>query len=438
MIKITETAKYFFEQNWNFGEYFQMLKTRFLHAHDMFAREFGSNGDWLFWGFLFFLVLIALIYIKSLKEMFGLGKNSAENDEAYEEDVDYDDYEYIVSEKSAMIASNDSAYSRQQKMERKFTKRRNNAKIRELAELEKDEELSQAIIANSAAETEKNETDTENYAVYDAVEDLKIPTKKYVLPDMVGLIICLLGRKVTDNKIAQTLYFLLQDANVRDEIFQMIRAIKDFIGYCNAGRFDSLKGRDTYPDSTVALYHWANGDSNDCLELLEAVLASQIAAAQSMAEISKNLTYALAADYACTLGTIGSYNNYELATNSFELATEMAPHSINALNLCANMYRKDGNHAKAKDMYLKVLEMADGITYPEQKANAGWWLAKYYKEQGNTNKSIELENEANSFYSKCGLNEELTPQEKEVLDIIESTKDTTLAKYIKQLLNITD
>ena len=116
----------------------------------------------------------------------------------------------------------------------------------------------------------------------------------------------------------------------------------------------------------------------------------------------------------------------------------MAPHSINALNLCANMYRKDGNHAKAKDMYLKVLEMADGITYPEQKANAGWWLAKYYKEQGNTNKSIELENEANSFYSKCGLNEELTPQEKEVLDIIESTKDTTLAKYIKQLLNITD
>ena len=118
MIKITETAKYFFDQNWNFGEYFQMLKTRFLHTHDMFAKEFGSNGEWLFWGFLFFLVLIAFIYIKSLKEMFYFEKNAAEDNESYEDDVDYDDYEYIVSGGGAMITSSDSAYNRQQKMER--------------------------------------------------------------------------------------------------------------------------------------------------------------------------------------------------------------------------------------------------------------------------------------------------------------------------------
>lgn len=413
-------------QNSSFGEYFNMLKTRFFHAHNMFVQELGSNGNWLFWGFVIFLVLIVTIYIKSLKDMFwGAAKKIAISDD-------------LVTIKNAIDSGKKHSFENQKKMQQKYKVREQRATYhKELAKIEKDEELSKAILSSAAAvhqqQIEQDELPQEPSNIY-TFDDAALYAKNYKLQDMTGLIICLLGRNVSEKKIVQAIYGRVNNDALPDEVIEFVHAIKDFIGYCKTGKFDVLSQDGEYASCAKALYDWAEGNSQECLELLEGLLAKQIADAQNMAKISKDLAYSSASDYACTLGEIASFDNYELALNSFELAIDMTPNSVNAWNLCANMYKKDGNHAKAKEAYLKVLELADGVIYPAQKANANLNLAQYYRSQSNVFKADELEKYAQDFYKEYGLNSELSPQETEVFEIIESTLETSLKKYIEILL----
>ena len=66
---LTDIKKSFFFDDWDIGGYFDMISDRFWFFHDIFLREYGAKGDWIFWGLIFFLGAIICIYIKLLADI---------------------------------------------------------------------------------------------------------------------------------------------------------------------------------------------------------------------------------------------------------------------------------------------------------------------------------------------------------------------------------
>ena len=254
------------------------------------------------------------------------------------------------------------------------------------------------------------------------------------LDQLVGVIINMLAHQVSDKKIAQTVYFLNKGADDPEEIMQLVRSIKNFIGYCNTGKFAQLPKSLSLPDCYDAVYSLALGDNKSCMELMEALLNAQVGVAQRQKGLSKELSYALAADYACTMGTLANLNNYELAINSFELALDLAPKNVNALSRAADLYLQDNNSAKAAEIYQQVLNLADNVIYPEQKANANVKLAQYYKTSGKMFKADEMEKEGRKFFDESGIRNPLSDAEKKTLQILLAEQNEKLGEYIKNLL----
>ena len=123
-----------------------------------------------------------------------------------------------------------------------------------------------------------------------------------------------------------------------------------------------------------------------------------------------------------------------LAINSFELALDLAPKSVNALSRAADLYLQDNNSAKAAEIYQQVLNLADNVIYPEQKANANVKLAQYYKTSGKMFKADEMEKEGRKFFDESGIRNPLSDAEKKTLQILLAEQNEKLGEYIKNLL----
>ncbi len=450
MWKITDISKSFFFEDWNFSSYYDMLRDRFWHFHDIFMREYGTMGNWIFYGMIFFLSVIICVYIKllvdALRKSDKLSEQEAEEiEEEYltqepEIDEQYQNQVIVQEAENTMNADDETENQsedesdenfekineEQEEMEKKLSKEIvQTSKISDDYLNLKDVLYKQSKSNNESKDSEKKETQKKKELTEADVWELWQTT---------GVIVNMLAHNVSDKKIAQTVYFLNKGVDDAEEIIQLVKAIKSFVGYCNTAKFDQLPGRENLPLCSEALYELAVGDNSDCMELMESLLNVQVAIAQRQKGLSKDLSYALAADYACTMGTLANLNNYELAINSFELAAELAPKNVNALSRCADLYLQDNNVAKAAQVYQQVLNLADDVIYPEQKANANLKMAQYLKSSGKMFKADELEKEGRKFFDEYGIRNPLTDKEKETLKILLDGQMEKMREYVKNLL----
>ena len=453
MWKMTEISKSFFLEDWDIGSYFDMLKERFWNLRGIFLREYGSAGDWFFWGLLFFLGVIFCIYIKSLSDMLKKSDEALneeieqENEEYTQELEEYEDSEetqteYENDEKNdgtsaeVMVINDDGDYSLPESQQTDIDEEEEMEK-RLSAEIVKTSKISDDYLNLKDVLYKQSKANSEGKTIsFDKAGQQEKPDtdKVWDLDQLVGVIINMLAHQVSDKKIAQTVYFLNKGADDPEEIMQLVRSIKNFIGYCNTGKFAQLPKSLSLPDCYDAVYSLALGDNKSCMELMEALLNAQVGVAQRQKGLSKELSYALAADYACTMGTLANLNNYELAINSFELALDLAPKNVNALSRAADLYLQDNNSAKAAEIYQQVLNLADNVIYPEQKANANVKLAQYYKTSGKMFKADEMEKEGRKFFDESGIRNPLSDAEKKTLQILLAEQNEKLGEYIKNLL----
>ena len=453
MWKMTEISKSFFLEDWDIGSYFDMLKERFWGLRDIFLREYGSAGDWFFWGLFFFLGVILCIYIKSLSDMLkksdeALNEEIEQENEEYTQDLEeYEDNdetqtEYENDEKNdgtgaeVMVINDDGDYSLSESQQTDIDEEEEMEK-RLSAEIVKTSKISDDYLNLKDVLYKQSKANSEGKTIsFDKAGQQEKPDTDNVwdLDQLVGVIINMLAHQVSDKKIAQTVYFLNKGADDPEEIMQLVRSIKNFIGYCNTGKFAQLPKHLSLPDCYDAVYSLALGDNKACMELMEALLNAQVAVAQRQKGLSKELSYALAADYACTMGTLANLNNYELAINSFELALDLAPKNVNALSRAADLYLQDNNSAKAAEIYQQVLNLADDVIYPEQKANANVKLAQYYKNSGKMFKADEMEKDGRKFFDASGIRNPLSDAEKKTLQILLAEQNDKLGEYIKNLL----
>lgn len=453
MWNIKDISESFVGESWDFGGYFEMISDRFWSLHGIFLREYGSAGNWIFWGFLFFLCVILFIYIKLLfggiKKSDEVLNQEIEEEECYEsaQDEVYSQQEEQNFSEQEMVDETTTPVYDQDVVEQNIPNFNQEIDNIDEEQIEMEKKLSAEIVQTSKVSDDylnlrnvlykqsKNNAEKESAEIVKQSE----PTTENDVWDLnqtVGVIINMLAHNVSDKKIAQSVYFLNKGVDDEEEIIQLIKATKSFISYCNTGKFDQLPGRENLPLCSDALYSLANGDNNRCMELMEALMNTQVALAQRQKGLSKELSYALAAEYACTTGTLANLSNYELAINSFELALDLAPKNVNALSRCADLYLQDNNSAKASETYQMVLNLADDVIYPEQKANANLKLAQYYRNSGKMFKADEMERDGRKFFEEYGIKNPLSDKEKETLQILLSDQNQKMPDYVKTVLKM--
>lgn len=475
MIKISEISNSFLFEDWELGKYFGMLYDRFFHVHGIFLREFGASGNWIFGGLIFFLCAIVFIYIKLLVDMLKKSDEVLEEEIEEEEEAEAEEEYEEYSEQTPQTEEYPEEVSQTEEYQEEAESTEETAEYdygEPLGEEESDEQ-NQGVAENTPkfTQTDKEQEEMEKELSADIVRTSKISddylnlrdvlykqskqnngekvadSKKnnaakavlssdavWDLEHLAGVIVNMLSRKVSDKKIAQSAYYLNKGAEEAEEIIQLVKAIKSFVGYCNTGKFSQLPSRESLPSCEDALYALAFGDNDPSMELMGALLNTQVVLAQRQKGLSKELSYALAADYACTLGTLANIDNYELAINSFELATELAPKNVNALSRCADMYWQDHNEAKAATVYQQVLSIADDVIYPEQKANANMKLAQYFRASGKMFKADEMEKDGRKFFDEYGVKNQLSEMEKKTLSVILDKQNENMSEYVKDLL----
>lgn len=455
MRNVSDISKSFFGEDWDIDGYFEMLSGRFWRLHNVFLREYGAMGDWIFWGLIFFLSAIFCIYLKLLFEVL------KKSDEVLKQEIEEEYYETepiemsqedenlapeeIIGEEPEIEYQSENIEQNIPNINQDIISIDDDDQTKERIEMEK--KLSTEIVQTSKVSDDylnlrnvlykqsKNNSEQKINAEIQPVEPT-INDDVWNLDQTIGVIINMMAHNVSDKKIAQSIYFLNKGIDDAEDIIQLVKSVKNFIAYCNTGKFEQLPGRENLPLCSDALYALANGDNNRCMELMEALLNTQVALAQRQKGLSKELSYALAADYACTTGTLANLSNYELAINSFELALDLAPKNVNALSRCADLYLQDNNAAKAAETYQQVLNLADDVIYPEQKANANLKLAQYYKNSGKMFKADEMERDGRKFYDDYGIKIPLSDKEKETLKVLLSDQVQKMPDYIKTVLKM--
>lgn len=450
MFNISNISKSFFLQDWDISGYFAMLSDRFWRLHSIFLREYGESGNWIFWGLIFFLCVIFCVYGKLLFEAL------KKSDEVLNQEIEEEYYEDAQEEELENEKLLPTPEIIEKEPEVNYEEENNEQNIPNLnqeiinideEQIEMEKKLSAEIVQTSKVSDDylnlrnvlyKQSKDNNEKSKAAEKPEVEVISENNVweLDQTIGVIVNMCAHNVSDKKIAQSIYFLNKGVDDVEEIIQLVRAVKNFIAYCNTGKFDQLPGRENLPLCSDALYALAFGDNNRCMELMEALMNTQVALAQRQKGLSKELAYALAADYACTTGTLANLSNYELAINSFELALDLAPKNVNALSRCADLYLQDNNAAKAAETYQQVLNLADDVIYPEQKANANLKLAQYYRNSGKMFKADEMEREGRKFFEEYGIKSPLSDKEKETLKILISEQDKKMPDYIKAVLKM--
>ena len=445
---------------WNLQSFVALLSSKYEKIVSSVNHEFGPNGMYILLLFALFITLIIIIYVKVVLDTF----RSSPRDNVSQQEKTPAEMFYVrdrvpvetelppIDERIGDVNENEKP-----RLTRKMPKQANNKKE---SLKEKDKELSESLLKKTANETNdllkdklkqqskpknsKNKKQQDNSFDWqknneqktDNIRDnLSYKQPAESIDELICLIINMLGRDITEEKIAQIIYCRNQGQRSEEDILQIIKSVKDFIGLCNSGKFDLLENRDDLPRNNEALYAWAKGDNAPCLILMEALLNKQVAQADRQTGSLKELAYSQAANYACLLGNIASTDDVELAQNSFELAIELSPKSVNAWSRLGDLYMYTDNREQAIDAYQTVLNIADDNLYAEQIANASRHLAEQYKRQGILNKAEELHIASQKFYQEYGIRNALTNQENIAFEIIADKQFDNLQSSIIKLLN---
>ena len=432
------------------------LVARYERIHDAVVDEFGINGLYILAAFVFFLILIIFIYVKSVIDTFRTSRVLEETNEENE------GLFYTYGEDGA--DSEDSINERE--------KQHNDMAIKalqeEYADFSSEEALSRSLLAKSAVSDDilnvsrdynelkdkmsrhaKQSQTLWNYANVPH-QDTKITEddnlaeriplneeqrKKRDIHNLITVILDLLGRKVSVSKIAQVVFFYNQEKYSEQEIIQIIQTIRDFIGLCNAGHFDVLPQTEKMPTGKEAVYAWAHGDTTPCLTLLQAYLNMLMSQSGQEQGLMKDMTYAQAANCACIMGNIARLTDADLAHNSFELATELSPHSTNAWSNLADVYAAENNKEKAMIAYQTVLDLGYDVMYAWQIANAQTYMSEYYENMGLESKAEDFRELSRDFYKQYGIRQPLTVKERAAFELINSQKEQNLMPALDNLLS---
>lgn len=409
--------------------------------------------------FVMFLFLIIVLYVKSIIAFLKTetaSSSKAQTNEDFDEPDDDDDGIYNERELEKELErelERDLEQSRLEKeshelQQRQLIDRQRELERQEQRRKENEEEKKEEKQRGEAASAKKNfqldldwkkgkipELEQTAQAIL-SEETLSYQQSSRALPELLGLIIDMLGRGVDDLKIAQTIMYRNQGRSSEDEIMQTISAIKDFIALAVNGKFASVRRGKQLPDEATALYHLAEGDTTFSLAMLEALMDSNIERTTAMTSGPKrDEVFIETSNQACTFGTLSAISDVHLATGAFELAIELAPKNVNAWTRAGDMYAKAGSHNQAMKAYQNVLDMADEEINIAQIANANKMLSQYYYEQGNNLKAAKLYNSSKQYYDTLGINRRLDRQELEIIEIIESRQHDELGDTINKILS---
>lgn len=417
--------------------------------------------------FVLFLFLIIVLYVKSIiaflkTDSRNSKKSNKEEDffEELDEDEDIDD-EYTQRELEKELEKELERDLEQSRIDREVSEQQQRHLIDQQRELdrqeqrridsekekqEKEKSEAQAKLQTNSTKKEFSVdldwkkgklTELEQQAQATIPEEvLSYQQSNKALPELLGLIIDMLGRGVDDLKIAQTVMYRNQGQSSEDEIIQTISAVKDFIALAVNGKFTSIRAGKQLPDEATALYHLAEGDTTYSLALLESLMDSNIEHTTAMTSGPKrDEVFIETSNQACTFGTLSAISDVHLATGAFELAIELAPKNVNAWTRVGDMYAKAGSHNQAVWAYQNVLNMADDEINIAQVANANKMLSQYYYEQGNNLQAAKLYNSSKQYYDSLGINRRLDRQELEIIEIIESRQHDELGDTINKILN---
>lgn len=461
MFDLTPFSKISLSGSAQLNDFLAMLLAKFDKFHSIVIQEFGPNGIYIMATFAVFLVLIALIYIKSVIDTFRIadGESSAAGLFYTAENANSggtantlaDEAEEFLEDARPRLTINTNNEIPQNSQPHTYSEKRNAALE------EKEQEISRDLVLSSA--TTDDILRLKDHLKYQAKQnqDIRLDWDKNVdniqeeldnttslnyqrpqesMKELIGLIINMLSREVTPQKIAQAVYYRNQGEKNTEEILQTISAVRDFVTLCNTGKFNSISARSELPSNNEALYNWAQGDNSLCLLLLENLIKQQIDTAETKSGLPQDLIYAQAASYSCLFGTIAMENNLELAQNSFELALELAPQSINAWSRCGDVYWQQKDYKNAVYAYQNVADNGDKILYAPQIANARHKLAEYNIDSGNTDTAAKLEKDSQSYYDEIGITKALSDKEDENLNFIAENQQINLESSIIKLLQV--
>lgn len=461
MFDLTPFSKISLSGSAQLNDFLAMLLAKFDKFHSIVIQEFGPNGIYIMATFAVFLVLIALIYIKSVIDTFRIadGESSAAGLFYTAENANSggtantlaDEAEEFLEDVRPRLTINTNNEIPQNSQPHTYSEKRNAALE------EKEQEISRDLVLSSA--TTDDILRLKDHLKYQAKQnqDIRLDWDKNVdniqeeldnttslnyqrpqesMKELIGLIINMLSREVTPQKIAQAVYYRNQGEKNTEEILQTISAVRDFVTLCNTGKFNSIPARSELPSNNEALYNWAQGDNSLCLLLLENLIKQQIDTAETKSGLTQDLIYAQAASYSCLFGTIAMENNLELAQNSFELALELAPQSINAWSRCGDVYWQQKDYKNAVYAYQNVADNGDKILYAPQIANARHKLAEYNIDSGNTDTAAKLEKDSQSYYDEIGITKALSDKEDENLNFIAENQQINLESSIIKLLQV--
>lgn len=461
MFDLTPFSKISLSGSAQLNDFLAMLLAKFDKFHSIVIQEFGPNGIYIMATFAVFLVLIALIYIKSVIDTFRIadGESSAAGLFYTTENANSggtantlaDEAEEFLEDARPRLTINTNNEIPQNSQPHTYSEKRNAALE------EKEQEISCDLVLSSA--TTDDILRLKDHLKYQAKQnqDIRLDWDKNVdniqeeldnttslnyqrpqesMKELIGLIINMLSREVTPQKIAQAVYYRNQGEKNTEEILQTISAVRDFVTLCNTGKFNSIPARSELPSNNEALYNWAQGDNSLCLLLLENLIKQQIDTAETKSGLPQDLIYAQAASYSCLFGTIAMENNLELAQNSFELALELAPQSINAWSRCGDVYWQQKDYKNAVYAYQNVADNGDKILYAPQIANARHKLAEYNIDSGNTDTAAKLEKDSQSYYDEIGITKALSDKEDENLNFIAENQQINLESSIIKLLQV--
>lgn len=433
--------------NSDLADFIALAAAKIEKLHSAVIYEFGPNGVYIMGAFIGFLTIILLIYIKSVIDTFRIADGESDDAGLF----------YTQDNQPAENLHSVLADEAEELMENEKPRLTIDADFQALSEkdkLEKEKEISRVLVQSSAVtddilqlkaklkeQAEKNSFKPLDWQKNDLPQHeqladdtaLNYEQQKESMNELISLIINMLSREVSPEKIAQAVYYRNHGETEKEEILQTISAVRDFISLCTTGKFNSLPARNELPSDEEAVLAWAHGDSSYCLNLLENLIKQQIDSAESKDKLVKDIAYAQASSYACLFGTITGADNLDLAQNSFELALELAPKSINAWSRCGDIYWQQKDYDKAVYAYQTVVE-GDDILYAQQIANAQHKLALYYAQSGKNDTAENLEQDSLNYYQNYGINTALSEQENENLNYIADYQQQNLRPSVIKLL----
>lgn len=385
---------------------------------------------------ILFLLFIILLYIRSIalfaKEL-PIGKNTSSDVKKTDtaEVMDNLHNEAELEKELELLLARDLEKSKleQARLDEADAQQKQQAadalSLHERQQLEKEKREQKLV----DLDWKKNNTNTAGNVLNSA--GLKYQKTASSINELTGLIMELFSRGVDDDKIAQAINYRNQGINAEEDILQTISAIKTFINMVRDGAFNNLKSRKKLPSTEEALFHLSLGDTSLALALVQARMDKEVEQALSMDYHIREQRFAEISKTALAYGNLARLDNDKLAAGAYELALELSPADIQAESRLADLYFAQGNQTKALEIYDRLSTLNPS---PLLLANAKQKKAMALQQRGDKLAAAQLAKEAEQIYASSGVRQKLTPQEIEVLEIIENHPGPQRAEQTASLL----